>query len=125
MPRRWHEAVEALDLDEEEGDAYERLRARLQDLQGVESDNDGGLAIAYHRLLGYPNETTGNMPAQCVTALQDRSGADDLAADPALPSHDWRLLIQTSVGERQRAYMWIHRADLEARRFDRLCAFVR
>jgi hypothetical protein len=123
LPRRWHEAVDTLDLDDAESDAYMRLRTRLQNLQGVESD-DGGLGIAYHRLLGYPNETTGNMPGQCVRALEAWSAADGLDSDPALPSHDWRLLLQTSVGERQRAYLWIHRADLEAGRFDRLCAFL-
>ena len=78
LPRRWHEAVDALDLDDAESDAYVRLRTRLQNLQGVESDDDGGLGIAYHRLLGYPNETTGNMPGQCVRALEAWSAADGL-----------------------------------------------
>jgi uncharacterized protein DUF1963 len=128
LPRRWHESVQALDFDDTEAEAYDRLRARLQLLQGVESDDDGGSGIAYHRLLGYPNETTGSMPSDCVRALRDRSAADgresDLA-DPLLPSHQWRLLTQISVGQRRRTYVWIRSADLTAGEFGKLCAFVR
>lgn len=126
LPRRWHEAVQALDLEDAEGDAYERLRTQLQALQDVESDDDGGLIIAYHRLLGYPNETTGNMPGECVRALHAWSdGVDTDRTDPPLPSYECRLLVQISVGERRRLYVWIHQADLAARDFGRLCAFVR
>jgi hypothetical protein len=128
MPRRWHEAVQELDLDDDEGDAYERLRMRLQNLQGVESDADGGTTIAYHRLLGYPNETTGSMPADCAGAAQEWSAAEGPGsgdAEPATASGPWRLLAQISVGERRRAYVWIRQADLEAREFGHMCAFLR
>ena len=128
LPRRWHEAVQALDLDDSEVDAYDRLRARLQDLQGIERDADGGLMIAYHRLLGYPNETTGNMPGDCVHALRDWSIANGLKPDPidpAMPSSEWQLLAQVSIGEERRTYVWIRQSDLEAGKFENLCAFVR
>jgi hypothetical protein len=128
LPRRWHEAVQAVEFDHDEAEAYDRLRARLQGLQGVERDDDGGPGIAYHRLLGYPNETTGSMPGECIDALRRWSVGD--AAEPgplsgALPSLEWQLLAQISVGERRRAYVWIRPSDLEAGVFDRLCAFVR
>jgi hypothetical protein len=128
VPRRWHEAVQALEFDDTEAEAYDRLRTRAQLLQGIESDDDGGPYIAYHRLLGYPNETTGSMPLDCVRALRDRSAADGLGSDvvdPVLPSHEWRLLAQVSVGEGRRTYLWIRRTDLNAGEFRKLCAFVR
>jgi hypothetical protein len=128
IPRRWHEAAQALEFDDSEADAYDRLRTQLQVLQGIENDDDGGLRVAYHRLFGYPNETTGNMPLDCVRAQRDWSAVDGLESDPgdpALPSCEWQLLAQISVGERHRAYVWIHETDLEAREFGHLCAFVR
>jgi hypothetical protein len=123
MPRRWHEAVQVLDLDETEAEAYDRLRTRVQDLQGVEIDADCAPLIAYHRLLGYPNETTGNMPSECVRALSRWRVADRLESNPIEPALAL-LLAQVSVGDRRRAYVWIRQTDLEAGAFEKLCAFV-
>ena len=128
LPRRWHEATQAIGLDDTEADAYDRLRTRAQALQGIESDDDGGPGIAYHRLFGYPNETTGTMPAACVRAVRrwsasDRPGSD--LEDQRSTSREWLLLMQISVGERRRTYLWIRRTDLNAGKFDELCAFVR
>lgn len=128
LPRSWHEAVQALGLDDTEAEAYDRLRTRAQLFQGIESDDDGGSGIAYHRLLGYPNETTGAMPSDCVRAFGDWSAADGLGTDvvdAVLPSYEWRLLAQISVGDRRRVYLWIRRSDLDIGEFGRLCAFVR
>ncbi len=128
LPRRWHETVQALELDDTEAAAYERVRGCLQLLQGTESDDDGGSGIAYHRLLGYPNETTGSMPASCIRAVRTWSPAGEPASDlnhRALPSSEWRLLTQISIGEQRRAYVWIRRTDLSAGEFGELCAFVR
>jgi hypothetical protein len=125
IPRRWHEAVQALDLDDREAEAYDRLRARLQTVQGVETDDHGGIEIAYHRLLGYPNETSGGMPLDCVRAWRDCSLPDPPADESGLLSNAWRLLAQVSIGERRRAYVWIHAGDLVGAEFGRLFAFVR
>jgi Domain of unknown function (DUF1963) len=111
LPRVWNHAVQSLDLDEAESDAYTRVRARLQGAQGVERDDDGGPLIAYHRLLGYPDDTTGSMPAECAGEESDAA--------------DWRLLAQVSVGAFRRAYLWIRDADLVAGNFADLRAFVR
>jgi hypothetical protein len=128
LPRRWHEAVQAMRLDNTEADAYDRLRTQMQLLQGTEDDGDGGPDIAFHRLLGYPNETTGSMPSDCARALGDSYGADRLGfdvEDPGLPSHEWRLLMQISAGEQRRTYLWIRWTDLNAGEFGKLFAFVR
>lgn len=127
LPRRWHEAVQTLDLDDAEAEAYDRVRAQLQALQGVEDDRDGGAQIAYHRLFGYPNETTGSMPLDCVRARREWLAAEGIEPDPddpPQPWETWRLLVQVSVGDQRRAYVWIHRADLDEHELDRLCAFV-
>jgi hypothetical protein len=71
IPRLWHETVQRLEFEEAEADAYLRLRTRVHEVQGVEDDGDGGLGIAYQRLLGYPNETTGSMPSECARALDE------------------------------------------------------
>jgi hypothetical protein len=128
VPRRWHEAVQVLTFDDAEADAYQRLRTRLQLLQGVESDEDGGPDIAYHRVLGYPNETTGSMPLACVRAPWDcpaPDGAESDGEDKVFPSYEWQLLVQISVGERRRTYLWIRLTDLNAGEFHNLCVFVR
>jgi Domain of unknown function (DUF1963) len=114
LPRLWHESVQRLEFDDHEAEAYLRTRARVHELQGVEDDGDGGLSIAYHRMLGYPNETTGSMPSDCVAASDDQ-----------LQPGQWRLLLQISVAARRRLYVWIRDADLRLGRFQQLCAFVR
>jgi hypothetical protein len=127
MPRRWHEAVQSLGFDDAEADAYDRVRARLQEYQGAESEGDGGVTIAYHRLLGYPNETTGTMPSECVyTAASGSTSSEPRAAVAEHSDYEqWWLLAQISVGVRRRLYIWIRDSDLESGRFTQLCAFVR
>ena len=110
LPRPWHEAVQAIDFDGTELAAYGRLRERVQDLQGVERDDDGGVNVAYHRLLGYPDETTGNMPSEREVSASEAG--------------EWRLLAQISIGGRRRAYLVIAAADLAAGTFTNLRAFV-
>ena len=111
LPRVWSDAVQALDLDDEEADAYDRLRMHVQERQGVELEDDGGWETAYHRVLGYPDDTTGTMPSECAGTT----------SDPA----EWRLLAQVSLGEFRRAYLWIRDADLRSGSFENLRAFVR
>jgi hypothetical protein len=74
----------------------------VHESQGVEDDGDGGLEIAYQRLLGYPNETTGSMPSECARAL------DEWAVRP----NQWRLLAQLSGRTGGRLYIWIRDPDL-------------
>jgi len=117
LPRVWHAAVQDLELSEAESEAYVRLRSRVQDVQGVEHDDEGGKTVPYHRILGYPNETVGVMPSQCV-ALHHGEGS-------AEPETAWRLLAQVSVGASRRRYFWILEKDLEAGRLADLVTFMR
>ncbi len=105
LPRVWSDPVQELELDPDEHYAYIRVRDQLSERQGVEVERDGGAELAYHRLLGYPDETTGAMPADCVAAAGDG---------------DWRLLAQLSVGASERVYVWVADGDHE-----RAVAFIR
>ncbi len=90
LPRVWNEAVQALGLDAGERDAYVRMRDRLAEEQGVEIEHGAGNALAYHRLFGYPDETSGLLPAECAAV----SGEGD-----------WNLLMQVSAGPSRRVYV--------------------
>ena len=105
LPRVWSDPVQELELDPDEHYAYIRVRDQLSERQGVEVERDGGAELAYHRLLGYPDETTGAMPADCVGAAGDG---------------EWQLLAQLSVGWSQRVYVWVADDDHE-----RAVAFIR
>lgn len=105
LPRVWSDPVQELELDPDEHYAYIRVRDRLSECQGVEVERDGGEELAYHRLLGYPDETTGAMPEDCAAAAGDG---------------DWHLLAQLSVGATERIYVWVADDDCE-----RAVAFIR
>jgi hypothetical protein len=105
LPRVWSDPVQALELDPDEHYAYIRVRDQLSERQGVEVERDGGAELAYHRLLGWPDETTEAMPDDCSTAAGEG---------------DWRLLAQLSVGATDRVYVWVADDDRE-----RAVAFIR
>jgi hypothetical protein len=105
LPRVWSDPVQALELDPDEHYAYIRLRDQVSERQGVEVERDGGAELAYHRLLGWPDETTEAMPDDCAAA----AGAGD-----------WRLLVQMSVGAAERVYVWAAADD-----YQRAVAFIR
>jgi hypothetical protein len=119
IPRVWSAAVQRLKLDPIEHDGYLQLRRRLATLQDVELDDGFGSAIAFHRALGYPNETSGLMPETCEAA-SGRAGS-------------WRLLLQRTAdpsgpwtlgGAGGRLYFWIAEEDLRAADFSRVWAIA-
>ncbi len=115
LPRVWSAPVQALGLDDDEHEGYVRLRRRLAEVQGVETEDGAGAAVAYHRLFGYPNETTGTMPAACE--LTDRgldADAPGLDAEVDAAAGRWQLLAQLSLGASGRVYFWIDADDLAA-----------
>lgn len=105
LPRVWHQAVQALELSGDEHDAFVRVRDQLATRQGIDPEQGGGASRPYHRLFGYPDETTGAMPGAC--------------SDSAGPG-DWRLLLQLSTRSGHRVYVWAADGQLE-----RLVGFVR
>ena len=120
LPRVWSAPVQDVGLADEERDAWEALRARLAGRQGVELHDRAGGFLALHRLLGYPDETGGDMPLMCAlldagVVLEDRYARMHPRARELDPrAGRWRLLLQLSVGERERVYVWIAAEDLAA-----------
>jgi hypothetical protein len=117
LPRAGSGSVQALDLDPQEAGAYGRLRARLAQEQGVELEDGEGKEIAYHRMLGLPNDVSDRMPIVCEMTSRDRQGSEfdplaDMDVEPAAAR--WRLLAQVSGTAAGRLYFWIPREDLEA-----------
>jgi hypothetical protein len=98
LPRVWAAPAQALGLSDAEMLGWEELRARLAQLQGVERKAPDHVM----RLLGYPEDRTGDMPALCG------EGA-------------WRLLLQLPADGDRRRFVWVPGAcDLS-----RAIAFVR
>ncbi|HWI22843.1 MAG TPA: DUF1963 domain-containing protein [Baekduia sp.] len=127
LPRVWHASVQALGLSDAEHDAYVALRDALAEAQGVPPDGTGIARLAHHRLLGYPNETSGDMPLACELTARGLDADDPSATDPDVVAggQDWRLLAQISMQPQGRIYFWIRSRDLHAGNFDDVWAFAR
>ena len=120
LPRVWSAPVQALGLADDERDAWQALRAWLAERQGVELHDRASGFLALHRLLGYPDEKSGDMPLMCELSAAGADLADTaplmhpLARELEARSGRWRLLLQLSVGERERVYAWVAAEDLDA-----------
>lgn len=118
LPRAWSAAVEALDLSEDERNAWIKLRRALAAAQGTVLPDEDPDGAAVHRVLGYADERTGLLPEAC----DGRRPPTD--ADRTVPAAErWRLLMQLSSGggivwpwgdERSRLYVWLHRGELDS-----------
>jgi hypothetical protein len=103
LPRVWSAALQDLDLDDAETEAWEALRRWSADAQGtVLGDDASGLRI--DRVLGYPDERRGAMPEMCELAT-------------GVPRAQWRLLAQVTAehgswGGRERVYVWLPDDDV-------------
>lgn len=140
LPRRWAAPVTALDLDDDERDAWTELRVRLAAAQGVVPADEDRDREAPHRLLGYPDERTGLMPRACALLAAGLDPADappleDPRSIAAIEDADaWRLVLQLALDDeldwrwgdrRQRLYVWVHERDLAVGDLSRLRAFAR
>lgn len=126
LPRVWSAPVEALGLSTDERTAWQKLRVWLAESQGVELHDSTPGFLALHRLLGYPDETGGDMPLTCEL-LEAGAELDEpyprmhpLARELEEQSRRWQLLLQLSVGEAERVYFWITADDLDAGDFARV-----
>lgn len=84
LPRVWATPAQALGLSEAEMLGWEELRTRLAVLQGVEPKAPDHVM----RLLGYPEERTGDMPGLCGKG-------------------EWRLLLQLRAEHGKRRFVWV------------------
>lgn len=139
LPRAWSASAQALGLGPEQVDRWEELRRRLAEAHGVELTDEPSRPFAIHRLFGYPDERTGQMPVWCE--LLERGV--DLGGEPVFMhpmsrrvSEDagrWRLLLQLSRDPRldwrwgdglERLYVWVPAEELDAGRPGHSRAFV-
>ena len=126
LPRVWSAPVEALGLSTDERTAWQKLRVWLAESQGVELHDSTPGFLSLHRLLGYPDETGGDMPLRCelleagVELDEPYPRMHPLARELEAQARRWRLLLQLSVGETERVYFWITADDLDAGDFTRV-----
>jgi hypothetical protein len=125
-------------LDADELEEWTELRERLAEAQGVELEERAASYHALHRLLGHPDTYAEGMEldAELVSRgvdLDDEPFADVSDGVQSSAAEAWTLLLQVSndddlaldLGDANRLFVWIHRDDLAAGRFDRVHAFVR
>ena len=104
--------LDALDLPDDPGEAYQRLRDQIGLIRPeVQSGR--------HHLLGHPDEIQGEMRTQLGAAAAENEGVDD-----------WILLLQLdseqlgdaqwSWGDAGRLFFWIRKDELAKRNFDRV-----
>ncbi len=140
IPRVWSARIDALELDDQERDAWELLRERLSQDQGTAlTEQIVSSSQVSHRVLGYPEDTIGDMPLICE--LCDRGHRVDghalthpAAAEAELAADRWELLAQFSRdteldwswgGGIARIYFWIDRAQLAAGDLSRVWIIAR
>jgi uncharacterized protein YwqG len=139
LPRSWSLHVEALHLDGEEAAAWDELRERLAQAQGVELEELKPRWYALHRLLGYPEELGGELELDCelVAAgfkVDDSHDLDLNQEELNAGASEWRLLLQLSDDEQLatswsegfgRLYVWMRERDLRSQNYAAAWAILR
>jgi len=142
LPRQWAAPVQALGLDDAETSAWGALRDRLATRQGTAAESASIDLLALHRVLGWPDERSGEMPLACALlargAQLDRTTALSFhpqAGAAAEEASAWRLLLQLSNDDelgwqwagrpRARLYVWIHEERLAVGDLSAVRAFPR
>jgi len=139
LPRAWSARAQALGVEPGQVDPWEELRRRIADAHGVELTDEPLPPLSIHRLFGYPDERTGQMPVWCE--LLERGvdlGGEPPFMHPMAPQVQddamrWRLLLQASRdpqlgwrwgGGGERFYVWALDEDLADQSFARTWAFI-
>jgi uncharacterized protein YwqG len=140
LPRSWSLHVEALDLDSAESAAWDELRERLAQAQGVELEELKPSWYALHRMLGYPEELGGEIELDCELVDQGfnvTDGQHDLDVkheELNAQASEWRLLLQLSDDEELgtswsegfgRLYIWMRERDLRLQKYPAAWAILR
>jgi hypothetical protein len=133
LPGAWSFEAEALELTYEERDAWDELRERLANAQGVELEETSADRIALHRLLGYHEEIGREVAVDCALAAAGID-AQDTEVDGAhrdamdIDAREWRLLLQVSAEHSawfERLYVLIRDGELRTSTFDGAWAVCR
>jgi hypothetical protein len=118
LPRVWAAPAQALGLSPEETGAWETLRERLAELQGVEAPQHTPEYVL--RLLGYPEDRRGDMPLRCELRSRGHDAGDEppalhpAAAECESAAARWRLFLQLPADAGQRLFVWIPDEQLRA-----------
>ena len=136
LPSAWSFHTEPLALLPEEIDAWEEVRTRLAETQGVELEEAVG-RIALHWLLGYQDEIGRELEIDCQLASSGVDADDELAYFEARGDHEtearrWRLLLQVTADATlrlgdgvERLFVCIRDDDLHDGRLERAWALLR
>jgi uncharacterized protein YwqG len=139
VPSPWTFPAEALDLSTEEAGAWDTLRERLAEAQGVELEDASPDTFALHRLLGYQEEVGSELEFDCELAASGLDAGDydvyyEVRTERTDAALEWRLLLQVSAddtmgtpgeGEFDRLFICIRDADLQAGNLDAAWAILR
>ncbi|MGI8422238.1 MAG: YwqG family protein [Gaiellaceae bacterium] len=139
LPSAWSFNAEPLELSPDEMDAWNDLRERLAEAQGVELEDTSPDQLTLHRLLGYPDETGREVEVSCQLASAGLDAEDvgiyyGSAADHDAEARTWRLLLQLTLDDSletradsgfDRLYVCIREADLRDGRLDTAWAIMR
>jgi uncharacterized protein YwqG len=138
LPSAWSFHAEKLELEPEEAEAWDRLRARVAEAQRVELEDATAEWFALHRLLGYQEELGRETELDCELAAAGISSEDYDVYFEHRESHEdaareWRLLLQVSTDPELRTpwdafgrlCIFLRDADLQAGKFDAAWAILR
>lgn len=139
LPRPASQAVAALELTRAEQEAWQALREELSGIQGTElGDRRGAGFTSVHRVYGYPDIRSDEMPLTCELAaagedvVEGRARMHRRAAEMTEQAVRWELVAQLSWDARlgwpwaaQRIYFWADRDALAAGELDGVWAIAR
>ena len=138
LPSAWSFHAEHLELSADEMDAWDILRERLAQAQGLELEESIPDRLALHRLLGYQDEIGREVELDCELAASGLDADDTSVYWESRSEHEeaareWRLLFQLSADEDlgtpaedfDRLFICIREADVRAAKLDGAWAIVR
>jgi uncharacterized protein YwqG len=104
LPSAWSFRAEQLELGADEMDAWETLRERVAQAQGVELEEQIPDRLALHRLLGYQDEIGREVELDCQLASSGLDADDVSVYWESRSEHEeearrWRLLLQLSADD--------------------------
>lgn len=139
VPSAWSFPVEEVELSAEEMDAWDDVRRRVAEAQGVTLEEEIPDTLALHRLLGHADEIGRELEVDCQLASSGLDAADvsvyfEARADHEQEARTWRLLLQVSAdpvlgpsvnGRLARLFVCMRESDLRRGDFSQTWMVVR